>query len=71
MKNKAGILLFAIVGGCVGGFILAELIGIAGKLLFDRTVGIKYLPILLPIVCAIVALVVVNGWTRSKSRGGG
>ncbi|MFC4599931.1 DUF5957 family protein [Cohnella hongkongensis] len=70
MRNKAGILLFAVLGGCVGGFILSELIGVAGMLIFDRAVGIKYLPILLPIVCAVVALIVVNGWTRSKSRGG-
>ncbi len=74
MRNKVGILLFAVAGGCVGGFILSEMIGIAGKLLFDRPVGIKYLPILMPIVCAIVALLVVGRWTRGgeiRGKGGG
>lgn len=66
MKNKAALLLAAIVGGIVGGFVLSELIGIAGMLLFDRPVGIKYLPIILPIVCAIVALLFANKWTSRK-----
>lgn len=66
MKNKGAILLGAVVGGIVGGFVLSGLIGIAGMLLLDRPVGIKYLPIILPIICVLVALLFVNIWTPRK-----
>lgn len=66
MKHKAVIMLIAIVGGVVGGFVLAELIGMLGLLLFGKVVGVKYLPILLPILGAVVALIFMSIWKTRK-----
>jgi len=67
MKNKAVIVLIAIVGGFVGGFILSELIGLLGFLLFGKAVGVKYLPLILPMICAVVALIFTSIWKTGKA----
>jgi Family of unknown function (DUF5957) len=47
-----------LIGGFLGGLILSELIGIVGVLLFDRAVGIRFLPLYLAVVGAVVAPIV-------------
>jgi predicted lipid-binding transport protein (Tim44 family) len=47
--------LFGLIGGVVGGLMLSEIIGIVGYLMFDSAVGIKFLPIYLAILFAVVA----------------
>ncbi|MGH2544025.1 MAG: DUF5957 family protein [Ardenticatenaceae bacterium] len=49
--------VLALIGGFLGGILLSELGGIIGFVLFDRAVGIRYLPIILGFVCAVAALV--------------
>ena len=46
-----------LMGGFLGGIVLSEIIGVTGFLLFDRAVGIRFLPIYLAVVCAGAALV--------------
>ena len=50
--------LVALIGGFLAGIVLSELIGITGFLLFDRAVGLRFLPLYLAIACAGAALVV-------------
>ena len=50
--------LVALIGGFLAGIVLSELIGITGFLLFDRAVGLRFLPIYLAVACAGAALVV-------------
>ncbi len=57
MKTLA-VSLVALIGGFVGGIVLSELVGITGLLLFDRAVGLRFLPIYLAVACAGAALVV-------------
>ena len=47
----------AVIGGFLGGIVLSEIIGVTGFLLFDRAVGIRFLPIYLAVVCAGAALI--------------
>lgn len=54
----------ASIAGFVAGIALSEISGIIGFLLFNRGVGIRYLPILLAVVCAGVALRVEIGTRR-------
>lgn len=58
------ITLLALIAGFVIGIKLSEVIGIVGMLGFGRAVGIKYLPIYLAILSAIV----VNLWDASARR---
>lgn len=59
--------LLAMGVGYLSGIVLSEVIGIAGVLLFQRAIGIKYLPIYLALACAGVAL--VADWAaRRRSR---
>ena len=50
--------LLGLIGGVIAGVALSEIIGIVGYLVFDSAVGIKFLPIYLAILFAVVALVV-------------
>jgi hypothetical protein len=47
-----------LIGGLLGGLILSELIGIVGVLLFDRAIGIRFLPLYLAVVYAAAAPIV-------------
>ena len=58
------ITLLALIAGFVIGIKLSEVIGIIGVLGFGRAVGIKYLPIYLAILSAILA----NLWAASARR---
>jgi len=49
--------ILALVAGFFAGLLLSEVIGISGFLLFQRAIGIKYLPVYLALACAGVALV--------------
>jgi|GEM_PF-3500376 len=70
MKNKFAVrLLIALIGGAAAGFILSEIIGIAGWLLFGKAIGIKFLPVILPIVCAGVALIFMPNAKLLQDRG--
>ncbi|TNJ66043.1 hypothetical protein FE784_12730 [Paenibacillus hemerocallicola] len=60
MNKKIRVVLLAMVGGLIGGFVLAEIIGIAGILLTGRAIGVKFLPFILPFVCAGIALLAVQ-----------
>ena len=57
----------ALIGGFIGGIVLSELIGITGFLLFDRAVGLRFLPLYLAVVCAGVALL-ADSLIRYRSR---
>lgn len=57
------VVLFGLIGGYVFGVVLAEIVGIASFLLFDRPVGIKFLPVLLAVLCAVVGAVSV--WRKA------
>src|SRR5215218_3988514 len=46
---------FGLIGGVVAGLMLSEIIGIVGYLMLDSAVGIKFLPIYLAILFAVVA----------------
>ena len=59
--------LVALVSGFLGGIALSEVVGIAGFLLFDRAVGLRFLPIYLAVVCAGVALA-GDALARRRSR---
>lgn len=48
--------VLASIAGFIAGIVLSEIIGIIGFLLFNRGVGIWYLPILTAVVCAGAAL---------------
>jgi hypothetical protein len=50
--------LVALIGGFLAGIALSEFIGITGFLLFDRAVGLRFLPIYLAVMFAGAALVV-------------
>ncbi|MBO0588008.1 DUF5957 family protein [Sporosarcina sp. E16_8] len=55
-------LLLAILMGCIGGFmlgiVLSELIGVFGMVLFNKPIGIKYLPFYTAILCAVMASII-------------
>ena len=59
--------VFALIAGFAIGMMLSEVIGIVGMLGFGRVVGIKYLPVYLAIVSAIVANL-VEAFVRHKSK---
>jgi ABC-type sulfate transport system permease component len=65
MKKMTMPVLLAVLGGLVGGFVLSEIIGAVGYLIFDQVIGVKYLPIILPIVCGGVALLIVQNKQRN------
>ena len=50
--------LVALIGGFLAGIVLSDLVGITGFLLFDRVVGLRFLPLYLAVACAGAALVV-------------
>ncbi len=50
--------VLALIGGFFVGIVLPELVGIIGFLLFDRTVGLRFLPIVLTLVRAGAAPIV-------------
>jgi high-affinity Fe2+/Pb2+ permease len=50
--------LLGLIGGAIAGVAISEIIGIVGYLVFDSAVGIKFLPIHLAILFAVVGLVV-------------
>lgn len=57
----------ALIVGLLAGFVLSEVIGIIGFLLFDRFVGIRFLPILLALALAVTAPI-VDRRVRHRSR---
>ena len=59
--------VLAIIAGFVIGIKLSEIIGIVGVLGFGRAVGIKYLPVYLAILFAIVVNL-VDASARRKSK---
>ncbi len=58
--NKWVAVILGLVGGFVIGLVVSEMIGIVGKLAFDRTAGIKFLPIYTAVACAVIAPVVLR-----------
>ncbi|WP_246631325.1 DUF5957 family protein [Pseudonocardia nigra] len=63
-----GAVLIGIVGGALTGFALSELIGIVGLLMFDRPIGLPYLPIVLGVAGGVLAGVVVQRQDRRDDR---
>jgi|SRR5215216_1632287 len=59
--------LLGLIGGVIAGVVISEIIGIVGYLVFDSAVGIKFLPIYLAILFAVVALV-VNARLQRRSE---
>ncbi|MDW0116258.1 DUF5957 family protein [Sporosarcina thermotolerans] len=56
MKLLLGILA-GIFGGFILGIILSEFIGILGMLIFQKPIGIKFLPFYTAILCTLVVLI--------------
>lgn len=48
-------LVIGLAGGFLLGLVLSQVIAIAGLLLFDQLVGIKFLPIYLAVAGAVIA----------------
>lgn len=50
--------LLSVLLGCIGGFMigiaLSELIGVIGVVLFNKAIGIKYLPIYTAVLCGVL-----------------
>ena len=61
------VVALALIGGFFAGIVLSEVIGIGGFLLFDRAVGIRFLPLYLAFVCAGAALI-LESLARRRSR---
>ncbi|HLO33698.1 MAG TPA: DUF5957 family protein [Anaerolineales bacterium] len=62
------ITLLALIAGFAVGMMLSEVIGIVGVLGSGRLVGIKYLPIYLAILAAIVANLLNASALRKSKR---
>jgi hypothetical protein len=52
------VIVLALIAGFFAGIVLSEIIGIAGFVLFQRVVGIRYLPVYLAFLSAAGALAV-------------
>ena len=63
MRMVSVIVLALIAGFCLG-MVLFQIIGITGLLVFDRAVGIKFLPIYSAVVCGVIVPIVL----RRKAR---
>ena len=60
--------LLGLIGGVIAGVAISEIIGIVGYLVFDSAVGIKFLPIHLAILFAVVALFVDERLRRRSEQ---
>jgi hypothetical protein len=60
--------LFGLIGGVVAGLMLSEIIGIVGYPVFESAVGIKFLPIYLAILFAVVAPIVDARFRRRSEQ---
>jgi hypothetical protein len=56
----AGAAVLGLVAGAAVGFALSELVALLGLLLFDRPVGLRYLPIVLAAAGGMVAVAVLS-----------
>jgi Family of unknown function (DUF5957) len=54
--RMVGITALAAAVGLVAGIAMSEIVGIVGRLLFDRAVGVKYLAICVAVGCAAAVL---------------
>lgn len=59
--------VIALVVGFIAGLVLSEMIGIIGFVGFHHAIGIKYLPVYLAMVSAIVANL-LDSLIRRRSR---
>ncbi len=57
--------VIGVVGGFIGGLLLSTIIGIIGFLLFEKQLGIKFLPFYL----AFISSILVPVWMYKKRRG--
>ncbi len=58
------VIVLALIAGFCLGMVLSQIIGITGLLLFDRAIGIKFLPIYSAVICGLVIPIVL----RRKAR---
>ncbi len=56
--------LLALIAGFAAGVVLSEIVGIVGLLVFDRLVGIRYLPVLTGLVSAAAVLL----WNQRRNQ---
>jgi len=68
MKKRVLVISMALLGGVIGGFVLSELIGIVGYLVTGRPIGVRYLPLILPVLGAGVALLVTQNERLRKAN---
>lgn len=59
MNKGFTLILVAMAAGLAAGFVLSELIGGIGYLIYGKAVGIKYLPFILLILGAVIAIPIV------------
>lgn len=50
-------ILAGIAGGFILGIILSQVIGVLGMFLFDKPIGIKYLPFYTALLCTLIVLI--------------
>lgn len=65
-RPKVVTILLAILGGISCGFVLSTIIGAVGFLIFDRAIGIRYLPLIMAIIFAGIAAWAVRKKERSE-----
>jgi fructose-specific phosphotransferase system IIC component len=63
MRSAATVTL-AVIAGFIAGIVLSEIIAIVGLLVFDRIVGIRYLPVLTALLCAVAVAV----WNHRRKQ---
>ncbi len=64
--RTVAVVLFALLGGFAVGVVLSAMIGLVGVLLFDRAVGIRFLPLYLAGLSAL-AVPAVGALARRRS----
>lgn len=67
-KGLAHWVLFGAVGGFVTGLLLSNIVGIISVILFDFSMGIKFLPFYLAILSSILVPIWMNKRKSSKKR---
>ncbi len=63
--RMVGVIVLALIVGFFLGMVLSQIIGITSMLLFDRAVGIKFLPLYSALACGITLPSVLRRKARS------
>jgi hypothetical protein len=67
--TMAAVAALGLIVGVCGGLMLSEVIGIIGVLLFDRAVGVRFLPVYLGVAAAAAAPILAAMIRKRATRG--